>query len=144
MARVTLLEVPTRDILAMIEHLDDVIRELSLIASGATSGVARPTVPQSVLATMERVRPVLYAQKESISRQAGRAWRAGEETLDVDVELPASAAGVVLEMLEVFEAVDDAAIGDEAMLLPATGADDFEFRRWFFTRVVEELRATPA
>jgi hypothetical protein len=138
--RITLPGLQTRQVLAMIEHLDDVIRELSLIAAGARSGTAGATVPDHFLTTMDRVRPILYAQKESISRQADRAWRAGEQTLDVAVELPVSAAATIVEVLEVFEAVDESAVGDGAMLLPASSPEISEFRRWFFTRLADDLR----
>lgn len=124
----------------MIEHLDDVIRELALISVGADSGTAVATVPTDVLHAMGQVRPVLYVQKESISRQAGRAWRAGEPTMDVVVDLEASASGTVLEVLDVFEAVDAAAVGDGALLLPASPPEVATFRRWFFRRLAAELR----
>jgi len=142
--RVVLPGIPTRDVVAMIEHLDDVIRELSIIAAGATSGTARSAVPASVLGTMERVRPVLFAQKENISIQATRAWKAGAASFDLEVDLPEGAAPTVLEVLKVFEAVDDAAVGDGAFLLPAASPDLFEFRHWFFTRVAEDLETASA
>lgn len=143
MSRVVLRNVPTRDVVAMIEHLDDVIRELALISTGANSGVAVATVPEPVLLTMDRVRPVLFAQKENISRQAGRAWRTGAPSVDVEVDLPAAAAPTLLEVLEVLEAVDDAAAGDGALLLTATSPDIAEFRRWFFSRLSQDLSAAP-
>lgn len=144
MTRIVLPGVPTRDVVAMIEHLDDVIRELSLIAAGSDGGAVNPAVPPSFLGAMERVRPVLYAQKEHISKQAGRAWRSGLPSFDVEVDLPEAAAPTVLEILEVFEAVDDAAAGDGAFLLPAASPDLYEFRRWFFTRVAEDLKTAVA
>lgn len=136
---VTLRDLATRDLLGMIEHLDDVIREISLVAAGARSGTARATLPEYVMTAMDRVRPILYAQKEAISRQVASAWRRGEPTLDVTVELAPSAAPTIREVLEVFEVLDDVAIGDRAMLLPATRPEVFDFRRRFFTRVAEEL-----
>ena len=45
--------------------------------------VGHATVPEDVLLTMDRVRPVFYEQKESISKQAARARRAGAVTVNL-------------------------------------------------------------
>ncbi|HZU72086.1 MAG TPA: hypothetical protein VE990_04875 [Acidimicrobiales bacterium] len=137
-ARVVLKAVDTRDLLAMIGHLDETIRELALIATGLAEGVA-PTVDLHILRVMDRTRPVLFAAKESISRQAAEAWDAGRPTVDVVIELPAGSAANVMEVLEALEEVDEVSRRDDALLLPKASVRVAEFRRWFFCQVADEL-----
>ena len=137
--RVVVRDVRTRDLVAMIEQLDDVIRELALIQIGSDTGTAEATVPKRVLETMDRVRPLLFEQKESISKQASAAWMSGVGVLDVVVELPETAVATIVELLEVLEAVDAQSVGDGSMLVPAASPAVATFRRWFFTYLVEAL-----
>ena len=141
--RVVIPGVATRDLVAMITQLDDVIRELALIQMGVANGVGRPTVSQEVLAAMDRARPVLFEAKEAVSRQASAAWTAGAATVDIEVELPASSAGMVTEILDVLESVDAESAGDSALLLPAATPETAAFRRWFFTEIASSLGRVP-
>lgn len=139
--QVVVRDVSVGGLLAVIQHLDDVIRELALIETGRASGTARSTVPESVLRVMDATRRVLYGPKEAISRQVAEAWSAGRERLDVSVALSPRAGPAIYEVLEAFETVDAFSVGDEAMLIPPAPPEVRAFRRWFLVRVAEELDA---
>lgn len=139
--RVVVRDVSVAGLLAVIQHLDDVIRELALIETGRASGTARATVPESVLRVMNGTRRSLYGPKESISRQVAEAWSAGRERLDIVVELSPQAGPAIHRALEAFETVDFYSVGDGAMLIPAPSAEVRAYRRWFLVRLAEELGA---
>jgi hypothetical protein len=156
---VVIPDVEVRALMAMIEQLDDVVRELALISTGAASGRAGtsgqagttptapplpPLPPQTVLlqtlllGTMETSRAPLFAAKEEISRQVTAAWRAGRAHMDVALDLPTSAAGLVTAFLAALERADTA---DSALLVPPAPPEAAAFRRWFFAQVVGQLTA---
>ena len=137
--RIVFSGVPTAPLVAMIEHLDDVIRELALVQTGAMTGVAAATVPLELLHTMEWVRPVLFAAKVQVSAQAGAAWRAGADRLDVTVDLPEDAGAALAEVLAALENIDAQPPGASGLLMPAARPDIARFRHEFFTVLSDRL-----
>ena len=138
-------DVDVAALMAMIEQLDDVVRELALISTGASRGPARGAVPAplqqaSLLRTMEESRTPLFAAKEEVARQAAEAWGARVARIDVAVDLPTSAAGRVTAFLAALERADTA---DSALLLPPTPPEAAAFRRWFFGQVAGQLGDGP-
>lgn len=140
----TRLEVVVRDVdtaklLAVIEQIDDVIREIALVQIGMATGTSGSTLPPEVLKAMNGVREVVFRPKEIISKQVAAAWAEGRERLDVTVDIEAAAGPVVRTVLDAFDRVDDAAMGDRAMLIPSAPPEVRQFRRWFFTEVADQL-----
>jgi len=137
--RVVIEDVDTAQLLAVIEQVDDVIRELALVQIGMRGGPNDTGLPQSVLETMGTVREVVFRPKEDISRQAAEAWAEGRTRLDVAVHIEHNAGGVVRSVLDTLEQVDAVSVGDQALLIPAATPEVAAYRRWFFNRVAEQL-----
>jgi len=137
--RVVIKDVDTARLLAVIEQVDDVIRELALVQIGMRGGPNDSGLPQAVLETMGTVRDVVFRPKEDISRQAAEAWAEGRARFDVAVDIEHNAGGVVRSVLGTLEQVDAVSVGDRALLIPAATPEVAAYRRWFFSRVADQL-----
>ena len=140
--RVVVPDVDTARLLAVIEQIDDVIREMSIVQIGMLGGMDHQGVPNEVLGTFGSVREVLYRPKEDISRQAAAAWQSGDPSLDVAVVIEHNSAPVIRTILEALEKIDAVSATDRALLIPAASEEVARYRRWFLTEMAERLERT--
>ena len=131
--------VDTARLLAVIEQIDDVIREVSIVQIGMQGGLDRPGLPEEVLRTFGSVREVVYRPKEDISRQAAAAWAAGRARLDVEVSIEEGSAPVIRRVLDALERIDALSATDRALLIPAASEELATYRRWFLTALADQL-----
>ena len=135
---VTLGDVPTELLLAAKGHIDSLIREFALLASGAAGGATSP-VPRELMALIERVVGNFSEARQSIKKQALRAAERGEPRTQLTLQLPLSAAEAGLAYLAALNEVD-AYCRDEQMLTLETPPAHRLFRRWYVEELVEGLR----
>ncbi len=135
---VTLGDVPTDLLLAAKAHIDALIREFALLASGAAGGATSP-VPHELAVLIERVVGNFSEARQSIKKQAVRAAERGEPRTQLKLFLPLAAAEAGLEYLAALEEVD-AYCRSERMLTLETPAAHKLFRTWYVQQLVAGLR----
>ena len=140
--RVTLGEVPTDLLLAAKSHVDNLVREFTLAASGALSGMTDDLVPH--LASLITVVVSRFAEaRDSIKRQALAAAAAGFSRTALELELEADAADAGEEYLEALDSVD-AYCRAARLLTLETPPQHRVFRHWYVEELVRQLRALSA
>jgi len=137
--RIVVPGVDTARLLAVIEQIDDVIREVSIVQIGMQGGLEQAGLPDEVLRTFGSVREIVYRPKEDISRQAAAAWSAGRAHLDVEVSMEEDSAPVVRRVLDALERIDSLSATDRALLIPAAAEEVATYRRWFLTALADGL-----
>ena len=135
---VTLGDVPTDLLIAAKAHIDSLIREFALLASGAVGGASSP-VPRELMALIERVVGNFSEARQSIKKQALRAAERGEPRTQLTLHLPLSAADAGLAYLAALDEVD-AYCRDEQMLTLETPPAHRLFRSWYVEALVEGLQ----
>jgi hypothetical protein len=140
--RVVVPEVDAARLLAVIEQVDDVIREVSIIQIGMMGGMQETGVPEEVLGAFGSLREIVYRPKEEISRQAAAAWQAGRHRLDVVVHIEHNAGPAIRSVLDTLEQIDSVSPTDRALLIPAASGEVADYRRWFLTELADRLEAT--
>ncbi len=135
---VTLGDVPTELLIAAKGHIDSLIREFALLASGAAGGATSP-VPRKLTALIERVVGNFSEARQSIKKQALRAAQRGEPRTQLTLHLPLSAAEAGLAYLSALDEVD-AYCRDEQMLTLESPPAHRLFRSWYVEELVEGLR----
>ena len=138
---VTLGDVPTELLLAAKAHIDALIREFALLASGAAGGATSP-VPRELAALIERVVGNFSEARQSIKKQALRAAERGEPRTQLTLFLPLSAAEAGLAYLAALDEVD-AYCRSEQMLTLETPPAHKLFRTWYVEELVAGLRRRP-
>ena len=131
---VILGDVPTDLLVAAKAHIDALIREFALLASGAA--VSSSPVPMQLTTLIQRVVSNFAEARQSIKKQAVRAAQAHDPRTRLALNLPLSAADAGRAYLAALDEVD-AYCRAEQMLTLETPPAHRVFRRWY----VEELVA---
>lgn len=143
--KIVLPDVDTAAVLEVIEHIDGVIRELSLVQIGIEAGATNAGMLLDLARTVgQDVRPVLFRPKEEISMQAGAAWEAGRPRVELVLEVDEGAGPVLLSVLAGFEAIDALDHQDGALLITPASPSVAACRRWLLTAMADQLASGPA
>lgn len=139
---VRLGDVPTDLLLTAKAHVDDLVREFSLAASGASSGLTAQ-VPANLAELIEAVVYRFSEPRESIRRQALAARQRGEDHVTLELRLPASAADAGEAYLRALDEAD--AYSRAARLLTLESPPQHRvFRHWYVEELIAQLRRAAA
>ncbi|MHB1911657.1 MAG: SpoIIE family protein phosphatase [Acidimicrobiales bacterium] len=132
-------EVPTDFLIGAKSHVDNLVREFTLAASGARSGMSEEVVPH--LASLIEVVVNRFSEaRDSIKRQALAAAAAGRSHTVLELDLDADAADAGEEYLIALDSVD-AYCRAARLLTLETPPQHRVFRHWYVEELVSQLRA---
>jgi serine phosphatase RsbU (regulator of sigma subunit)/anti-sigma regulatory factor (Ser/Thr protein kinase) len=140
--RVVLGDIPTHLLLDAKAHVDNLVREFSLLSAGAASGQTATVAP-----ALARVIDVIVGRfgeaRVMIKHQAAEAAREGRTLTRLQLELPASAADAGEDYLRALDEAD-AYCRAARMLTLETPAQHRVFRQWYVGELVAGLRSAEA
>ncbi|HEX3541609.1 MAG TPA: SpoIIE family protein phosphatase [Acidimicrobiales bacterium] len=136
---VVLGEVPTDLLLAAKYHVDDVVREFALAATGASTGITA-TVPPHLQSLINTVAYRFSEARESIKRQALTAARRGASHTRLELELDAQTADAGEDYLVALDTVDGYCRAARLLTLE-TPPQHRVFRRWYVEELIVQVRA---
>lgn len=139
---VTLGDVPTDLLLSAKAHVDSVVRELTLSAAGAESGMSA-ALPPHLAGLVHDVTHEWAEARQSIKRQAVAAAERGEQRTRLTLSLPAEAAEAGERYLAALEQADTYGRASRLLTLAAP-PQHRAFRRWYVTALVDALRRAAA
>jgi len=140
--RVELGEVPTALLLAAKSHVDNLVREFTLTARGAESGVTG-AIPAPLASLIEAVVSRFAEARGAIKRAATTAAAQGRSHVALDLVLSAGAADAGEEYLEALDEAD-AYCRAARMLTLETPPQHRVFRDWYVKEIGRQLRAAVA
>jgi serine phosphatase RsbU (regulator of sigma subunit)/anti-sigma regulatory factor (Ser/Thr protein kinase) len=140
--RVTLGEVPTPLLVSAKAHVDNLVREFTLAARGAESGVTR-ALPPHLASLVETVVGRFAEARQEIKRQAIAAANQGLSHVRLELNLPADAADAGEQYLEALDE-SDAYCRAARLLTLETPPQHRVFRYWYVGQLVAQLRAAAA
>ena len=139
---VRLGDVPTDLLLSAKAHVDNLVREFTLAASGAASGHSA-SVPLHLANLIETVVHRFAEARQAIKRQALAAAARGDERTELTLELSADAADAGEDYLAALDAADSYSRAARLLTLE-TPPQHRLFRRWYVESLVDQLRRTVA
>ncbi|HEY2429970.1 MAG TPA: SpoIIE family protein phosphatase [Acidimicrobiales bacterium] len=140
--RVVLGEVPTDLLIAAKSHVDNLVREFTLVASGVEAGTTADVVPH-LGALIDTVAHRFSAARDSIKRQALAAAAAGQAYTFLELNLEADAAAAARDYLDALDAVDAYCRAGRLLTLE-TPPRHRVFRRWYVEELIDQLTAMAA
>ena len=140
--RVRLGEVPTQLLVAAKRHVDNLVREFTLAASGERAGTTAP-VPAPLAQLIDRVIHGFEDARLEMKRQATAAARAGASHALLELELPIDAADAADAYLQALDEVDSYSRANRLLTLE-TPPQHRVFRHWYIGEIVKQLRAAAA
>jgi GAF domain-containing protein len=139
---VSLGDVPTDLLLAAKAHVDNLVREFTLAASGAESG-STMALPAHLTSLIETVVHRFADARHAIKVQALAAAEAGAARTHLSLTLPVSAARAGDAYLAALDEADTYARAARLLTLE-TPPQHRAFRRWYVQSLVTQLRAMAA
>lgn len=133
--------VPTSLLLSAKGHIDNVVRELTLLRGGETSRGA--TLPPAMASLVETVTVEFSQARAEIKRQALAAATRGDQLTDLELRLPLSYADAGMHYLAALEEADRFARAAQLLTMAAPRSHRI-FRQWYVSSLVEQLRALAA
>ena len=130
--------VPTSLLLAAKAHIDNVVRELSLLRSAQASGLTE--LAPAMLALIDTVTGEFATARGEVKRQALAAAARGEALTELELRLPLSYADAGEHYLAALDEADRYARSARLLTL-APPPSHRTFRRWYVGSLVEQLRA---
>lgn len=140
--RVVLGEIPTPLLLAAKAHVDNLVREFTLAARGAESGVTAE-LPPHLANLVETVATRFAEARQDIKRQALAAAEAGASHVRLELHLPATAADAGEEYLRALDEADSYCHAARLLTLE-TPPQHRVFRQWYVGELVRQLRSAAA
>ena len=131
-------DAPTDLLIAAKAHVDSVIRELTLSASGAASGMSA-ALPPYLVELVHSVVTDFTGARQSVKRQAVAAAEHGSIRTELRVTLPLSAADAAERYLEALEHAD-AFARSSRLLTFASSPQQLAVRRWYVAGIAQGLR----
>ena len=139
---VELGSVPLELLLEAKAHVDNLVREFSLAAAGAASGVTAE-LPTALGRLVEAVVDRFAEARLAIKHQAVAAARAGLERADLALDLPLSIADAADDYLRALDEAD-AYCRAARLLTLETPPQHRVFRQWYVEEMAAQLRAAAA
>jgi anti-sigma regulatory factor (Ser/Thr protein kinase) len=119
-------------------HLDDLVRDLTLVNEATSSDGRADEQLVDLAARLSHLATDLIAFRNQIRRQALDAVRRGAETLTLELDLPISLRGRLLDYRRALdEAEEHCAAG--GLLVPVAPPEQVQFRRWKLDRIIAGL-----
>jgi serine phosphatase RsbU (regulator of sigma subunit)/anti-sigma regulatory factor (Ser/Thr protein kinase) len=139
---ISLGDVPTDLLLAAKTHVDNLVREFTLLTAGARSGVSSP-VPPHLAPLIEGVVHRFAEARQSIKRQALAAASRGDEHVRLELSLGLDAADAGEDYLQALDEADAYCRANRLLTLE-TPPQHRVFRQWYVGELVAQLRAAGA
>lgn len=138
--QVRLLGLPLRLLLAAREHHDGLIREFRLLA--LTEDKPRAPVPARLVELTEMLGRRYASARQRPDQEIDEALDRGEETIDLDYEVPAAAAQGAAG-LEALMAEADTFCADEQLMTLERPPMLQHFAHWYLQQFVAQIAGEP-
>jgi len=135
-------DVPTDLLLDAKAHVDNLVREFFLAASGAQAGTTG-AVPAHLAELIDAVVHGFAAPREAIKRQALTAARAGQDHVRLELSLPLSAADAGEAYLHALDQSDHYCRAARMLTLESPPQHRV-FRRWYVEGLIGQLHRAAA
>ncbi len=127
------------------QHGADLLREMALLRTSGAAGVsgAGHRLPARLLELALELDTYYGPYVALSSQQMDDALDAGQDTLDVTHELPASSVAFVQHVAEILREVEEYCRADQYLLTLAPPPDVAAYRDWAIGEVVRQSRGQP-
>jgi hypothetical protein len=126
------------------EHVDDLRRELALIAQ--SSKTSSSELPERLVTLFAELEEEYAAVNEAADMQLEQATRSNAATVDLVLTVPAGAADAAVRLDDALDEADGFCADGEYLLSLVSPPDVLAFRKWYLGEFVRQVRraAPPA
>lgn len=134
--------VPTARLVAAKSHVEDLVRDLTLVAEEHARDTAEPTGPVALANRLQEQLAQLGPMRHALHRIALHARTADLDQTPIDLDLAPHLAEAVDAYRDALDEADVYCRSGE-LLVTSSASDNARFRRWYLTEIAHQLRARP-
>ncbi|MDP9376968.1 MAG: ATP-binding protein [Actinomycetota bacterium] len=123
-------------------HLDDLIRDLTLLNEAASANGSGDEELIQLAARLTHLAADLIGFRNQIRRQAVHAVQRGVATLILELDVPVSLSGRLVDYQRALDDAEQHCVAGRLLVCPVP-PEQTQFRRWKLNRIIEQL-GTPA
>lgn len=138
-AEVRLPEFPLRLWAAAQQHVDELLREFTLLSMGEESGESAGHTPTRLLALIHELNTQYAGTTTETDAVRDAALTAGHDTMELVYQVPAAAREACIRLGEMLDAADDFCRDGDYLLTLATPLESLLFRRWYLDQFVHQI-----
>jgi anti-sigma regulatory factor (Ser/Thr protein kinase) len=131
-------QVPTALLNDTKSHLDDLVRDLVLVNAAAVQDGKADQELADLAARLSHLAADLVGFRNQVRRQALQAVQRGAETLTLELDLPVSLHGRLVDYRRALDEAEEHCVAGR-LLVSAVPAEQLQFRRWKLDRILEGL-----
>lgn len=135
---VSIEDVSTPLLTATKSHLDDLLRDLTLIVEAAAAGDPQDPDVLEVSCRLTAIAVDLLDLRNQIRRQGLEAARSQKQTFTLELDLAPQLRSRVVDYLEALDEADELCAAEKLLVTPASPAQ-IQFRRWKLSRIINHL-----
>jgi hypothetical protein len=121
------------------EHIDELLREFTLIAARLREQSATLEVPVRLVQLIEEVTQQYGGLNTDQENRLAAAAQAGEQEIDLVYRIPPDAAAATRHLQDILDEADSYCRSGTHLLTLATPPDMTRFRRWFLEEFINQL-----
>ena len=140
---VVMRQLPVQLWAASQEHVDELLREFTLLTAGLADGDGAADVPLRLVRLVAELNARFAGSTDAQRTRLFAAAAAGERELDLAYDLPAAAGPASLELGRMLDEADEYCRAGQHLLTLATPDELVLFRRWYLSQVQEQLSGAP-
>jgi hypothetical protein len=139
MVAVAILGIPVAIWARTQEHIDELLREFTLIAAQLREDPEPAGVPQRLLELVEQLAAQYGGLNTDQEHRLADAAQQGLVEIDLVYQVPPQAAEASRWLLEILDEADAYCLAGEHLLTLATPPEMKQFRRWFLYEFIRQL-----
>lgn len=125
------------------EHVDELLREFTLLVAGVQQHQSETNVPRRLLSLVDELQRDYEGITADQGAQLAQAAAAGLESLDLTYRVPRSTADACVALGHALDAADQFCRAGEHLLTLATPPEALAFRRWYLGEFVRQIAGQP-
>jgi hypothetical protein len=138
--RVRLIRMPVPVWLETQQHMDELLREFTMLSAGLADGSSEHHTPRRLLTLVGALREQYGSGSEERNAAIFAAAEAGATELDLDLDLPVGAVGAAKQLGDMLDEVDEYCRQGQHLLTLAAPPELVRFRRWYLGEISAQLQ----
>jgi hypothetical protein len=141
--QVVMRQLPVQLWAATQEHVDELLREFTLMSAGRADSDHGQQVPLRLVRLVAELKVRFAGSSDEQRARLFAAAAAGDDELDLVYRLPAAAGPASAELARLFDEADAYCRAGLHLLTLATPPEMGLFRRWYLGQVQDQLAGAP-
>jgi hypothetical protein len=143
MVEVRLIDLPVAVWARAQQHVEELLREFTLLIAGVEQAPKDSHVPGQLLQLVEELQEDFAGMTDEQDAQLTQAAAAGKVSVELTYRVPPTVAQACERLAAALDAADEFCRSGQHLLTLATPADALAYRRWYLGEFIRQISGLP-